>query len=143
MFCVYVQVVLKFYQIKFNHLHCKFEECINNKLVLKIERSTETFSGYVKCLGGVEGGDGGGLRIYFCENSPEIFHFFTLLLEIPGKTKINSWIFHKIVLAIQIPWKFQGQKQRPVEIPHYFFFVTLGNSTSFLINTQKFHVLFL
>ena len=64
MFCVYVQVVLKFYQIKFNHLHCKFEECINNKLVLKIERSTETFSGYVKCLGGVEGG--GGMGSWFC-----------------------------------------------------------------------------
>lgn len=64
MFCVYVQVVLKFYQVKFNHLHCKFEECINNKLVLKIERSAETFSGYVKCLVGGGGEEGGGSQ--FC-----------------------------------------------------------------------------
>ena len=43
----------------------------------------------------------------------------------------------------QIPWKCQGQKQRPMQIPHYFFLVTLGNSTSFLIKPQKFHLLFL
>ena len=33
-----------------------------------------------------------------------------------------------------IPWKFQGQKQRTLEIPNYFFLGTLGNSTSILIN---------
>ena len=87
-------------------------------------------------------GGGRGLRIYFCENSPGIFHFFTLPLEIPDKTKLNPWIFHKIVLDPFSPWKFQDQKQRPMEIPHYFFLVTLGNSTSFLINPYKFHVLF-
>ena len=32
------------------------------------------------------------------------------------------------------PWKFQGQKQRPLEIPYYFLLATLENSTSFLIN---------
>ena len=95
----------------------------------------------------------GGLKIYFCENSRGIAHFFTLTvefldktkftLEIPDKAKFNPWIFHKTVLASWIPWKFQGQKQRPMEIPHYFFLVTLGNSTSFLINPQKFHVVFL
>ena len=28
-------------------------------------------------------------------------------------------------------WKFQDQKQRPLEVPHYFFLVTLGNSTCY------------
>ena len=65
----------------------------------------------------------------------EFFIFFTLPLEIPDKTMLNSWIFCKIVLD---PWKFQGQKERPLEIPHYFFLVTLGNSTSFLIKPRKF-----
>ena len=37
----------------------------------------------------------------------------------------------------------QGLKARPLEIPHYFFLVTLGNSASFLINPWKFHMLFL
>ena len=45
-----------------------------------------------------------------------IFHFFTLPLQIPDKTKLNPWIFHKIVLAAYILWKFQGKKQRPLEI---------------------------
>ena len=67
-----------------------------------------------------------GLRIYFCENSPGIFHFFTLPLEIPDKTKLNPWIFHKIVLdPLEIP--------RPKTKTHgnstLFFLVTLGNST--------------
>ena len=69
---------------------------------------------------------GVGLRIYFCENSPGIFHFFTLPLEIPDKTKLNPWIFHKIVLdPLEIP--------RPKTKTHgnstLFFLVTLGNST--------------
>ena len=74
------------------------------------------------------------LRIYFFENPPGIFHFFTLPLEILDKTKLNPWIFHKIVLdPLEIPrpknkdpWKF-----------HIYFLVTLGNSTSFLINPWK------
>ena len=45
------------------------------------------------------------LRIYFFEpppptlrpSRPGTFHCFTLPLEIPGKTKFNPWIFHKIV----------------------------------------------
>ena len=36
--------------------------------------------------------------IYFFENLPGIFHFFSLPLEIPDKTKLNSWLFQKIVL---------------------------------------------
>ena len=67
-----------------------------------------------------------GLRIYFFENPLEFFFF--LPLESPNKTKLNPWIFFKIVLASQIPWKFQGQKQRrPLEIPHFF----LGQSWKF------------
>ena len=68
------------------------------------------------------------LRIYFFENPPVIFPFSTLPLEIPDKTNLNPWMFHKIVLN---PLKFQGQQQRPLEIPHYFFLLTLRNSTSF------------
>ena len=30
--------------------------------------------------------------------TPGMFHFLTLTLEIPDKTKLNPWIFHKIVL---------------------------------------------
>ena len=56
----------------------------------------------------------GGLRTYFFENVPEIFHIFTLPLEIPDKAKLNPWKFHKIVLdpletlrpKNQNPWKF-------------------------------------
>ena len=36
------------------------------------------------------------LRIYFFENPVELFF---LPLEIPDKTKLNPWIFFKIVLA--------------------------------------------
>ena len=85
---------------------------------------------------------GRGLRIYFSENCPGIFHSFTLPLELPDKTKLSSpsHIPHSVS---QIRQKFQGQKQKPMEIPHYFFLVTLRNSTSFLIKPYKFHVLFL
>ena len=41
------------------------------------------------------------------------------------------------------PLEISRPKQRPLEIPHYFFLVTLRNSTSFLINTPKFQKLFL
>ena len=40
-------------------------------------------------------------RIYFSENPPEIFHVFTLPLEVLDKTKLNPWIFHKIVLTVR------------------------------------------
>ena len=43
------------------------------------------------------------LRIYLFENSPGIFHFFTLSLEIPDKARLNSWIFHKIVKNTKTP----------------------------------------
>ena len=45
---------------------------------------------------------------------PGNFYFFTLSLEIPGKTKLHPWKFHQIVLNLleiprrnhQNPWKF-------------------------------------
>ena len=40
-------------------------------------------------------------------------------------------------------WKFQGQKPKPMEIPHDFFLNTFRNSTLFLIEPQNFHMLFL
>ena len=41
------------------------------------------------------------------------------------------------------PWKFQGQKPRPMEIPQYFFLITPGISTSFLIDPWNLRMLFL
>ena len=73
---------------------------------------------------------GGGWGHTLLKNTPVIFCVFTLLLKIPDKTKLHPWKFHKIVL-------------HPLAIPHDFFLVTPGNSTLFLINPQKFHMLFL
>ena len=74
--------------------------------------------------------------------TPGIFHFFTLPLEIPDKTQLKPWIFRKIVLdLLEVP---RPKTKTPgLEILHYFFLITLGNSTSFLINPCKFHMLFL
>ena len=66
-----------------------------------------------------------------------IFHFFTLPLEISGKTKLNPWIFHKIVLyPLEVPrlktrdpgnstlffhdqpWKFSFPFIQPLETLH-------------------------
>ena len=83
----------------------------------------------------------GELRIYFSENHPGIsFFFFTLLLRIPDKTKLNPLMFHKILLD---PLEIPRPKAKTWEILNYFFLVTLGNSTSFLIKPWKFHMLFL
>ena len=65
-----------------------------------------------------QGGWGGvGLRIYFFETPPGIFHFFTIPLEIAGKRTLKPWIIHKIVL-------------NPLEIPRPKT-TTPGNSTLF------------
>ena len=61
----------------------------------------------------------GELRTYFFENLPEIFHIFTLFLEIPDKTKLNPWKFQKIVLD---PLETLRPKTK-----------TPGNSTLFLL----------
>ena len=58
------------------------------------------------------------------------------------QTKQSSTLGYSTKLC-KIPWKFQGQKQRLPEIPHYSFLVTLGNSPLFIINPRKFHMLFL
>ena len=60
---------------------------------------------------------------------PGIFHFSTLSLEIPNKTKLNSWIFHKIVLE-------------PLEVPRSKS-KTPGNSTLYFLGYPwKFHFVF-
>ena len=65
---------------------------------------------------------------------PVIFHFFTLSLKFQTKQSSSPGNSTKLC---QISWKFQGQKPRPLEIPHYFFLVTFANSTSFLINPWR------
>ena len=70
--------------------------------------------------------------------NPWNFSFFKLYRQ-KFQTKPSSTPGYSKKLHY-IPWKFQDQKQRPLEIPH-FFLVTLGNSTSFLINRLKFHML--
>ena len=49
------------------------------------------------------------------KKNPEIFHVFTLPLEILDKRKLHPWIFYKIML----------EKPRPLEIPNYFFWSAL------------------
>ena len=71
----------------------------------------------------------GGLRIYSFENPSGISNFLTLHLEIPDKTKLNPWIFHKIVLD---PLDILKPKTK-----------TPGNSTLFFLgHPWKFHFLF-
>ena len=71
----------------------------------------------------------GELRIYFFENPPGIFHFFTLPLEIRDKIKLNHWIFHKIVLDLL-----------GIPIPKT---KTPGNSTLFFLSHPwKFYFIF-
>ena len=69
---------------------------------------------------GVRGvGVGGGGGVYF--------RFVTLPFEILEKTSFWNWKFH-------------GQKPRPKEISHQFFFETPRNSTYFLIGPWDFYV---
>ena len=65
--------------------------------------------------------------------------FYFLPLEILGKTKLHPWKFYEIVLD---PLKMSRPKPSPLEISHYFFSITLGNSNLLLINSWKFHMLF-
>ena len=68
------------------------------------------------------------MRTYFFENPSGVFHVFTLPLEIPDRTKLHLWKFHKIVLATSLgnlktsksqdPWKFHMIfSWSPLEIP--------------------------
>ena len=92
------------------------------------------------------GGGGRGvieLGHAFMKTPLELSIFFTLPLEIPDKTKLQPWKFHKFLLPTSLG-NSKTKNQNPwLEIPHYFFLVTLGNSTLFLINPWKFYMLFL
>ena len=85
------------------------------------------------------GGEGGVKT--FVKTALEFLLFFTLSLEIPDKTKLNPWIFHKIVLdplrrnsrvKNKDSWKFQIIfSWSPLEIPRAFSLIgTPGNSIS-------------
>ena len=72
--------------------------------------------------------------------NPGVFHFFTLTLEIPDKTKPSPWIFHRIVLD---PLEIPIQKTDPWNFHIIFSWPHFGNSILFLINPWKFYMLFL
>ena len=67
----------------------------------------------------------GRLRTYFFENPLEFFFFF--LYPWKFQTKQSSTPGNSTKLR-QIPWKFQGQKPRPLEISYVIFFDTPWNS---------------
>ena len=77
------------------------------------------------------------LRTYFFE-PPLEFLFFSLYY---WKFQAKSSTLGNSTKLFKISWKFQGHNPRRLEIPHYFFFVTLRISSSFLINPWKFHML--
>ena len=56
-------------------------------------------------------GRGGGVRIHFFEKPYRNFSFFYFTLEILDKTKLNPG---QSIKLCYIPWKFQGQKKRPL-----------------------------
>ena len=61
---------------------------------------------------------GRGVEDILFDKPPGIFHFFTLPLEIPDKTKLNPWIFHKIVIdSLEIHIIFSWS---PLQIPPHF-----------------------
>ena len=77
--------------------------------------------------------------------TPGIFRFVILPLEILEKTSFHSWEFCKFVcvtLVTRYPWKNSKVKTKTHEVPHDFF-NTPGNSTSFLFDPRNFHMLFL
>ena len=76
----------------------------------------------------------------FWKKTPGIFRFVTLPLEVLGKMKLTPGNSTKLCYTY---WNFQGQKPRPMEIPHDFFWITPVNSTSFCIDPRNFHILFI
>ena len=82
---------------------------------------------------------------------------FTIYIEISTHTPICNWEGSNYALGnsresfssgnfvelCYTPRKFQDQKPRPMEFAHEFFYITPGNSTSHLIDTWNFHMLFL
>ena len=72
---------------------------------------------------------GGSWGYTFLKSSPGILYFFTLTLKVPGKTKFNPWIFHKIVLD-------------PLEIPRPKAKTPWNSTLVFLGHPWKFHFVF-
>ena len=66
--------------------------------------------------------EGWGLRTYFFENTPGIFWFLTLPLDIPDKTKLHPWKLHKVVIhPLEI---LRPEAKSPLETPYDFFLIT-------------------
>ena len=85
---------------------------------------------------------GRGVEDILFWSPPGIFHFFTLPLEIPDKTKLSPWTLHRIVLdPLKIPRPKTQTDRWNFHIT--FFWSPYGNSILFLINPWKFHMLFL
>ena len=76
----------------------------------------------------------------FWKKTPGIFRLVTLPLEVPDKMKLIPGNSTKLCYT---HWNFQGQKPRPMEISHDFFWITWVNSTSFCIDATNFHILFI
>ena len=87
----------------------------------------------------------GVLRTYFseCPPSPPPPHGIFYFSFYPWKFQTKPGSSHRNSTKLcYIPQKFQGQIPRLLEIHHYFFLLICGNSTLFLINPCKFHMLF-
>ena len=82
------------------------------------------------------GGGGRGLRKYLFEKTTWNFFVFYFTLGNSGQNKAPPLEIPQncVTSLCYIPWKFRGQNPRHLEIPHDFFLITPGNSTSFLIN---------
>ena len=79
----------------------------------------------------------GGLRIHFLENPQAFFLFLLYPWKFQAKQSSTLDIPQNSVWSL---WKFQDQKQRPLEIPHYFF---LGHpwKLHMLFHPWRFHIL--
>ena len=83
----------------------------------------------------------GVLRTWFFEKDPWIFRYVILPLEISDKRQNKAsplGILQNRVTSIGI----SGQKPRPMETLHNFFWITFRNSTSFFYWPWNFHNLF-
>ena len=86
----------------------------------------------------------GGLRICIFEKTLGfLFFYFTLGNSGQNKAPPPEIPQNYVANLCYIPWKFQGQNPRFLEIPHDFFLVTSENSTSFLIIPEKFQMQYL
>ena len=63
-------------------------------------------------------GEGGGWRKHFFENSPGIFRFFTLPLEISDKLKIQPLDIESIALHLSTLEILIAISSKPLEIPY-------------------------